>query len=65
MTAESGIYQSVFKETKRLTSRLSQLMGVNGAVAVSEFTATIIQRLDGCDYRVGMILHGNCLVIYH
>lgn len=45
MTAESGIYQSVFKETKRLTGRLSQLMGVNGAVAVSEFTPPLFNGL--------------------
>lgn len=57
MNARSGIYQSAFNETRRLTGRLSLLMGVNGDVAVSKFTTTIIQRLDMCNYRVGVVLH--------
>lgn len=65
MTAESGIYQSAFKETRELTGRLSLLMGVNGVVELSEFTTTIIQRLDMCNYRVRLVLHENSSEIYH
>lgn len=63
MTTGSGIYHSAMNETRRLTGRLSLLMGVNGDLAVSKFTTTITQTLDVCNYRV--ILHENSSEIYH